>query len=140
MIFGFYNGELYKIEVTYDQHVTTGLTTDDMVRVVSALYGTATGPAPEINSPITTYDGSKAKVIARWENPQNSVSLFRSSILDYFGLVVLSIRVNAEAEGAIIESAKLDIQAAPQKEAEQRKKEANSLEVERQSSLKTFHP
>ena len=140
MIFGFYNGELYKIEVTYDQHATTGLTTEDMVRAVSALYGTATGPAPEINFPMTTYDGSKAKVIARWEDSQNSVSLFRSSILDYFGLVVLSSRVNAEAEAAIIESAKLDKEEVPQKEAEQRKKEADSLEVERQSSLKKFHP
>ena len=140
MIFRFYNGELYKIEVTYDQHSTTGLTTEDMVRAVSALYGTATNPAPEINFPMTTYDGSKAKVIARWEDSQNSVSLFRSSILDYFGLVVLSSRVNAEAEAAIIESAKLDKEEVPQKEAEQRKKEADSLEVERQSSLKKFHP
>jgi hypothetical protein len=140
MIFGFYNGALYKIEVTYDQHATTGLTIEDMVRAVSALYGTATSPQPELNFPMTTYDGSKAKVIARWEDSLNSVSLFRSSILDYFGLVVLSTRVNAEAEAAIVESARLDKEAAPQKEAEQRKKEADSLELERQSSLKRFHP
>ena len=140
MTFGFYNGQLYKIEVTYDQHATAGLTAEDMVQAVSALYGTATSPASEINSPTTTYDGSKAKVIARWEDSQNSVSLFRSRILDYFGLVVLSKRVDAEAEAAIIESAKLDKNEEPQKEAEQHKKESDSLELERQSSLKTFHP
>jgi hypothetical protein len=53
---------------------------------------------------------------------------------------VLSKRVDAEAEAAIIESAKLDKNEEPQKEAEQHKKESDSLELERQSSLKTFHP
>jgi hypothetical protein len=140
MLFGFYNGELYRIEVTYDQRATAGLTDEDMVEAVSALYGTATQPATEIYSPMKTSEGSKEKVIARWEGSQNSVSLFRSSSLEYFGLILLSKRVDAEAEAAIIESAKLDKEEAPQKEAEQHKKEADSLELERQSSLKTFHP
>jgi hypothetical protein len=140
MIFGFYNGDLYRIEVSYDQRATDGLTAEDMVRAVSALYGTATRPAAEINAPMKTSDGSKQKVIARWEDPQNSVSLFHSSTLDYFGLVVLSKRVDADAEAAIIESAKLDKEEAPQKEADRQKKAADSLEVDRQDSLKKFHP
>jgi hypothetical protein len=140
MIFGFYNGDLYRIEVSYDQRATDGLTAEDMVRAVSALYGTATRPAAEINAPMKTSDGSKQKVIARWEDSQNSVSLFHSSTLDYFGLVVLSKRVDADAEAAIIESAKLDKEEAPQKEADRQKKAADSLEVDRQDSLKKFHP
>jgi hypothetical protein len=140
MIFGFYNGDLYRIEVSYDQRATDGLTAEDMVRAVSALYGTATRPAAEINAPMKTSDGSKQKVIARWEDSQNSVSLFHSSTLDYFGLVVLSKRMDADAEAAIIESAKLDKEEAPQKEADRQKKAADSLEVDRQDSLKKFHP
>ena len=53
---------------------------------------------------------------------------------------MLSKRVNAEAEAAIIESAKLDKEAEPQTDADRQKKEADSREVERQSSLKTFRP
>jgi hypothetical protein len=140
MLFGFYNGELYRIEVTYDQRATAGLTEEDMVRAASALYGSPTQPATEANSSIKTSKGLKEKVIARWEDSQNSVSLFRSNSLEYFGLVVLSKRVYAETEAAIIESAKLDKEAAPQTEADRQKKEADSREVERQSSLKTFHP
>jgi hypothetical protein len=140
MIFRFYNGELYRIEVSYDQRATDGLTAEDMVQAVSTLYGTATRPAAEINAPLKTSDGSKQKVIARWEDSQNSVSLFHSSTLDYFGLVVLSKRVDADAEAAIIESAKLDKEEAPQKEADRQKKAADSLEMDRQNSLKKFHP
>ncbi len=139
MLFGFYNGELYRIEVSYDQRATAGLTEEDMVRAASALYGSATKPATEANSSMKTSKGLKEKVIARWEDSQNSVTLFRSNSLEYFGLVVLSKPVYAEAEAAIIESAKLDKEAAPQTEADQQKKESDSREVKRQSSLKTFH-
>jgi hypothetical protein len=140
ILFSFYNGELYRIEVTYDQHATEGLTTEDMVQAVSVLYGTATRPATEINFPTKAPYDSKEKIIARWEDSQNSVNLFRSSGLDSFGLVVLSKRVDAEAEAAIIESAKLDKEEAPQKGVDRQKKEADSLEVTRQISRKTFHP
>ena len=140
MIFGFYNGELYRIEVSYDQRATDGLTAEDMVQAVSALYGTAIRPAAEINAPLKTSDGSKQKIIARWEDSQNSINLFHSSTLDCFGVVMLSKRVDAKAEAAIIESAKLDREAAPQKEADRQEKAADSLEVDRQNSLKKFHP
>ena len=36
ILFSFYNGELYKISVTYDQTSTEGLTADDMVKSISA--------------------------------------------------------------------------------------------------------
>jgi len=140
IIFGFYNGELYRIEVTYDQHATAGLTAEDMVLAVSALYGTATRPAAEINFPTKGLLNSDEKIIARWEDSENSANLFHSSILGSFGLVVLSKHVDAEVEAAMIESAKLDKEEAPQKELDLQKKEADSLEVARQISRKTFQP
>ena len=140
IVFSSYNGKLYRMVVIYDQHATEGLTAEDMVPAVSALYGTATRPATEINLPMKRSHESGEKVIARWEDSQNSVNLFRSGILGSFGLVVLSKRMDADAEAAIIESAKLDKEEAPQKEADRQKKAADSLELERQSSLKTFHP
>src|SRR5213594_3664011 len=50
ILFSFYNGELYKISVTYDQNSTEGLTAEDMVKSISAKYGPATNVALEIDS------------------------------------------------------------------------------------------
>jgi len=140
ILFSFYNGTLYRILVIYDQKATEGLTAEDMVQAVSAQYGTATRPKTDISFPTKASYESKEKIIARWEDSQNSVNLFRSGTLDSFGLVLLSKRLDAEAEAAIIESVKLEKQEAPQKEIERQKKEADDLEVARQKNKKTFHP
>src|SRR5712672_3429569 len=42
ILFSFYNGELYKISVTYDRTSTEGLTEEDMVKSISAKYGPVT--------------------------------------------------------------------------------------------------
>ena len=123
ILFSFYNGTLYRILVIYDQQATEGLTAEDMMQAVSAQYGTATRPKTDISFPTKAYYESKEKIIARWEDSQNSVNLFRSGTLDSFGLVLLSKRLDAEAEAAIIESVKLEKEEAPQKEIERQKKE-----------------
>src|SRR5438093_184407 len=38
-LFSFYNGELFRMVVNYDQHRTDGLTDEDMVEAISARYG-----------------------------------------------------------------------------------------------------
>ena len=48
ILFSFYNGELFRIVVTYDKDRTEGMTAEDIVEAVSAIYGTATKPAVEI--------------------------------------------------------------------------------------------
>jgi hypothetical protein len=118
ILFRFYNGELYRIVVTYDQHATAGLTAEDMVQAVSALYGTATRPATDINFPTKAPYDSKEKIIARWEDSQNSIDLFRSSFLHSFAVVMFSKRLDAQAEAAIAQSLKLEWQEDPQKEIE----------------------
>jgi len=140
ILFSFYNGTLYRILVIYDQQATEGLTAEDMVQAVSAQYGTATQPKTDISFPTKASYQSKEKIIARWEDSQNSVNLFRSGTLDSFGLVLLSKRLDAEAEAAIIESVKLEKEEAPQKEIERQKKEADDLEVAREKNKKAFHP
>ena len=140
ILFSFYNGTLYRILVIYDQRATEGLTAEDMVQAVSAQYGSATRPDTDISFPTKAFYESKEKLIARWEDSQNSVNLFRSGTLDSFGLVLLSKRLDAEAEAAIIESVKLEKEEAPQKEIERQKKEADDLELARQKNKKTFHP
>jgi hypothetical protein len=52
IFFSFYNGELFKISVTYDRTSTEGITEADMVKAISAKYGPATIVATEIESAI----------------------------------------------------------------------------------------
>jgi hypothetical protein len=142
ILFSFYNGELYRILVTYDRYVTEGLTAEDMVRTMSAKYGTATRPTAEINFPTnkTGEYGTTEKVIVRWEDSRYSFNLFRSSLSNTFGLVMFSKRLDAQAEAAIAKSLKLERQDDPQEEVARVKKEADDLETSRQKNIKAFRP
>ncbi len=51
IFFSFYNGELFRILVTYDQDATHGLTAEDMVQAISTKYGTPTRPVGQISFP-----------------------------------------------------------------------------------------
>src|SRR3989442_1097129 len=57
ILFSFYNGELYKISVTYDQTSTEGLTEEDMVKSISAKSGPPRYVALAIEYPINVRYG-----------------------------------------------------------------------------------
>ena len=139
ILFSFYNGELYKISVTYNQTSMEGLTADDMVKSISAKYGPATNVVEVDSAKIDFYD-VKQKLVATWEDSQYSFNLVRSSFTDGFGLMIYSKGANAEAELAIAEAVKLDKQEGPQREAERQKKQTDDLEATRQKNRKIFHP
>jgi hypothetical protein len=140
ILFSFYDGELYKISVTYDPTTTEGLTAGDMVKSIAAKYGPATNVALESDSAkVDSYD-LKQKTVASWEDAQYSFNLVLSSFSDHLGLVIYSKRVNAEAELAIVEAVKLEEQEGPQKEADRVKKQMDDLEVARQKNRKIFRP
>ena len=140
ILFSFYNGELYKISVTYGPPSTQGLTEEDMVKSISAKYGPATIVAPEIDSAAGPRFNTKQTTVASWEDVQYSVNLVRSSFNDVLGLVVLSRRVNTQAELATREAVKLDEQEGPKREADRQKKQTDDLEVARQKNRKIFRP
>jgi hypothetical protein len=138
--FSFCNGTLYKLSVTYDHSSTQGLTAADMVKSISLKYGTATSVEPAADSSINAQFDMNQKPVASWEDSQYSVKLVRSSYTDRFGLTLWSKRTNAEAEAATVEAVKLEQQERPEREANQRKKEADDLEAERLKNQKSFHP
>jgi hypothetical protein len=140
ILFSFYNGELYRMLVTYDQGATEGLNDEDMVQAVSARYGTGRRLYPEINLPTNDVYVSPEKVIARWEDSQNSVNLLGSTSMNSFRLAVFSKRLDALAEAASTESVKLEKEQAPQKEIDRQKKEVDDLDIARQKNRKTFRP
>jgi len=123
VLFSFYNGELFRIVVNYDQIRTEGLTDEDMVEAISARYGTAIKPAATIIlfSSSQVYNDSE-RVIARWENSRYSFNLFRSSYQPTFGMLVFSKRLDPLAQAAGIEVLRLDKQEAPQREIALQKK------------------
>jgi hypothetical protein len=141
ILFRFYNGELYRLVVTYDPERTEGMTAEDLVEALSAKYGTANRPTAEIVLSATHLftDGEKMivdrseKVIASWDDSQYSFNLFQFSSESTFGLVVYSKRLDDLARAAIVESVRLDQQEAPQREINSRKKkdEANRAKLEK---------
>ncbi len=124
ILFSFYNGELFRILVSYDRDETKGLSTEDMIEAFSAKYGTATKPANiEIAfSSTQVYNDSEA-VIARWEDPQYSFNLFRSSFQPTFGMVAFSKGLDALARTATAEAIRLDALEAPQREIQRQNQE-----------------
>ena len=140
ILFSFYNGALYRMLMTYDSSATKGLTDEDMIRAVSAKYGPATRPvAAVVNFPMNPSYKATEKVIARWEDSQYSLNLFRS-YLDTFAIVMFTKQLDAQAGVSIAESVKLEQEEAPQKEAARVKKDAADLELERQKNIKTLRP
>ncbi len=140
VLFSFYNGELYKMSVTYDQAATEGMTVADMVKLVSAKNGSPTSITPEADPNLSVGYDSEDKPVASWSDAQYSFNLVRSSFSDHFGFLIYSKRVNAEVELAIVEAAKLAKLDRPAKEADRQKKQTDDLEVARQKNLKQFRP
>src|SRR2546423_1237765 len=73
--FDFYNGELFKMVVTYDPAGTEGLTTEDMVDAIYAIYRPATNPERTIAvSAFSAYQDNH-KVLACCEDEQYSYNV-----------------------------------------------------------------
>jgi hypothetical protein len=143
ILFSFYNGELFRVVVSYDRDETIGLTLDDMIGAISARYGPASKAASsEITfSSTQVYNDSEA-VIARWEDSQYSFNLYRSNYQPTFGMIAFSKRMDAQSRAATTEAIRLDAQEAPQREIQrqQREDDANRelLEKARQANKSNF--
>jgi hypothetical protein len=125
VLFSFYNGELFQIAVNYDRYKTEGMKSQDLIDAISATYGTAASEVPAANvvSP-DAYVADRTETIARWGDGEYGLSLVRFEYGPSFGLILVSNRVDQLARAAIIEATRLDLQEAPQREAERLKKQA----------------
>jgi hypothetical protein len=144
ILFSFYNGELFRILVSYDPAATKGMTNDDLTEAISAQYGTATKPAnlEIVFSSAQVYNDSEA-IIASWEDSQCSFNLYRSSYQPTFGMIAFSKRLDALARSATAEAIRLDAVEAPQREIQRQNREDDknreSLEKVRQENKSKFH-
>jgi hypothetical protein len=126
--FDFYNGELSKMVVTYDPIGTEGLTTDDMIEAISAIYGAATKPERTIAVSSAVYEDNQ-KVLACWEDAQYSYNLFRAAYGNAFGLVAFSKKLDIVASDSSRESDRLDKLEAPARELAQQVKQEEDKRV-----------
>jgi hypothetical protein len=117
VIFGFYNGELYRIVINYERYEIEGLTAEDVIDAISVTYGTASKPAAAPVRAAQDRYGDQEDVIARWQDPQYCFDLIRSSYGRGFSLIGVMTKLDSPAQAAILEAKRLDDQEAPQREA-----------------------
>jgi len=139
-LLSFYNGELFRIVITYDRYKVEGLTADDLIELLSTTYGTPTRPSAEVA--YHSIYGETAPVVGRWEDPEYSYNLLRSG--ESYALVMYTKRLDTLAQASIAEAVRLDAQEAPQREIEQQKKKQDdehlSLEKARATNRPNFRP
>lgn len=116
ILFTFYNDHLSRIVVSYDRSRTEELTAEDLVEAISATYGAAAIPSIGTAAVIPGRNNDD-KILAQWEDPQYSISLFRSKYLSTFGLVLLSKRLDGLTTVAHAEATLLDEREAPARES-----------------------
>lgn len=148
--FSFYNGQLFRLVVTYDRDKTEGLTVEDMTAAISATYGlallrtTPLAPAAGVDAPGSGALDNGDKFLAGWGDSEHSIDLFQSSYQMVFGLVVRSRPMDLLARAAVTEGARLDADEAPQREIERLQKATEDKRVRsaaaRQSNKQTFRP
>lgn len=141
--FTFYNGELFRIYVNYDRYETEGLTAADMVETFGVKFGEAQKPST-IPKPVAATYGDQEEYLARWEDSDYRFELIRSSFGPTYKLVGVLKRLEAPAQAAALEAAKLDDKEAPQREANQKLKdeatERTKLEKARLVNKPKFKP
>ena len=118
-IFSFYNGELFRMAVNYNQDRTQGLSEADLIKAISATYGAAARSAGKTKTTLVSLslaDPASDRVIARWETSQYSISLMRSSGDAGFKMLLLSKGLNSTARTAAAEGTRIEEREAPQKE------------------------
>ena len=130
--------------LTYNPAETNGLTANDIIEAISAMYGAATSPADSVSvSDSTTYEYQE-KILARWDDAQYSYNLYRSSYGNTFGLVAFSKVADLMAQNASREADRIDKLEAPAKELAQQKQQVEDRrtaeETARSINKPKFHP
>jgi hypothetical protein len=132
VVFSFYNGDLYRIAISYDRYEIEGLTAEDIIDSVSAIYGPAAKPTISVK-PSEDFYGDQDELVGRWEDPQYSFDLMRSPY-NSFKLIGVLKSLDSRAQGAIQEAERLDTQEAPQREAARQASEQEAVRAKLEKS------
>jgi hypothetical protein len=123
ILFTFYNDQLARIAVSYERSRTEGLTAEDLIEAISATYGGAALSA--VGTAGSSAGNIDDRILARWEDADTSITLFRSKYLSTFGLVLLSKHLDALTTVAHAEAILLDEREAPARESARQQKQSD---------------
>ena len=139
VLLSFYNSQLFRMVVDYDNQKTEGLSVHDVIEAVSARYGTATRPVPEAFLPSASFSEG-VSVVAHWEDADYSLNLVQSSYGLKFGLIAFSKHLDGLAAAAIAAGVQLDQQEAPQRQKMEEQNTQAKLEKTRLVNRVHFAP
>jgi len=125
------------VVVSYDRDRTDGLTNNDIIDTLTAAYGPPVlrSAKRQPTRPATPQPDTIA--LAQWETVQASLTLVRGTYTPEFQLILLSKPLSLRARNAIREATRLDTAEAPQRELDQRKKEAAAAIAAREQTRVT---
>lgn len=130
--FSFYNDQLFRLVIDYDELRTEGMTDADMVEAISTMYGAPVKSTLKVAGvPAVVRDEESGSRVAGWGNGDYVAALYRSPFASGFRLVIAAVRLDALARTAEAQSIRLDEREAPQRERARQKKEADDERAEK---------
>ena len=143
----FYNDQLFRIAITYDQSRTDGMTNADVIEALSVTYGLAAVPVtPDATVHSSQSSRNEAITVARWANGDRTLTLSRSVFPVVFRLVMTSTILNDLAEAAVAEAviSSDDADEALERESDRRQRQlADAIADQdraRRRNKAAFHP
>jgi len=137
--FEFYNNQLFKIVALYDNSQIEGMTAGDLIEAISKIYGSPMGTREPVVSSLRDAYEDRQEVLARWENDESSYSLYRSSYGE-FSFIADSRKLGPMATSSIREAERLETLAAPQREVERVRREAEDRRIGQEKARSVNKP
>ena len=144
IVFSFVDDQLFQMSIAYAQDRTSGLTNEDMVGSLTAVYGAPSSPSPRTRTTSSAVALDAPVVIAEWRHADTTVVLQRKEYSESFFLVITSLPLDIIARKAQATAVAMDQREAPAREAALLKKRADEEKVAaertRSSNKKVFQP
>ncbi len=144
VVFSFVDDQLFQMSIAYAQDRTSGLTDQDMVGSLTAVYGAPSSPAPRTRTSSSLLALDVPVVIAEWRHAETTVVLQRREYSESFFLVITSLPLDTIARKAQATAVAMDQREAPAREAALLKKRAAdeklAAETTRSANKKVFQP
>ena len=123
ILFTFQDDQLFRVVVDYAYGRTEGMTDADLIAAISEVYGPPSAAASADSRVISRVETESGAPVATWGDGAHAVMLYRrSSYRDTFRLIVTARAIEESARLSALESARLDVEEAPAREAARKQK------------------
>ena len=137
VVFSFVDDQLFQMSIAYAQDRTSGLTNEDMVASLTAVYGAPSSLSPRTRTTSSAVALDAPMVIAEWRHADTKVVLQRKEYSESFFLVITSLPLDIIARKAQATAVAMDQREAPAREAALLKKRADDEKAAAESTRST---